>query len=68
MTKLFGVLLKEMKRKGVTQEDLAKTLGITQAAVSYKLTGGGDFKSEEMIKIQDQLFPDVDLRTLFTKI
>ena len=65
---MFGVLLKEMKHKGITQVELAKTLGITQKAVSYKLTGGGDFKSEEMFKIQTELFPDVDLRTLFTKI
>lgn len=65
---MFGVLLKEMKRKGITQKDLANKLGITQVAVSYKLTGGGDFKSEEMMKIQDELFPDIDLRTLFTKI
>lgn len=65
---MFGVLLKEMKRKDITQCELAKLLGITQQAVAYKLTGGGDFKSEEMIKIQDELFPDMDLRTLFTKI
>ena len=62
------MLMKNMKEKGITQSDLAKTLGITQQAVAYKLTGGGDFKSEEMITIQDNLFPEVDLRTLFTKI
>lgn len=65
---MFGALLKEMKRKGVTQGDLAKTLGLSQQAVAYKLTGGGDFKSEEMFKLQSELFPDTDLRTLFSKI
>ncbi len=65
---MFGVLLKEMKHKGITQTDLAKTLGLSQQAVAYKLTGGGDFKSEEMMTIQDKLFPEIDLRTLFTKI
>lgn len=65
---MFAVLLKEMKSKGVTQGELAKMLGLSQQAVAYKLTGGGDFKSEEMFKIQTELFPDVDLRTLFTKI
>lgn len=65
---MFGVLLKEMKRKGVTQLDLAKLLGLSQQAVAYKLLRGGDFKSEEMFKIQSELFPETDLRTLFTKI
>lgn len=65
---MFGALLKEMKQKGVTQCDLAKTLGLSQQAIAYKLTGGGDFKSEEMFKIQTELFPDADLRALFAKI
>lgn len=65
---MFGVLLKEMKRKNITQGDLAKLLGISQQAVAYKLLRGGDFKSEEMFKIQSELFPETDLRTLFTKI
>lgn len=65
---MFGVLIKEMKNKGIAQKDLAKFLGLTTQAVAYKLTGGGDFKSEEMFKIQAELFPDIDLRTLFSKI
>lgn len=64
---MFANLLAEMKRKKVSQTDIAKALDITSQAVSFKLSAGGDFKSEEMIKIQETFFPDVDLKTLFTK-
>lgn len=64
---MFGVLVKEMKSKGITQKELAEKIGVSQSAVAFKLMHG-DFKSEEMIKIQDAFFPDTDMRTLFTKI
>lgn len=64
---MFANLLAEMKRKKVSQTDIAKALDITSQAVSFKLSADGDFKSEEMIKIQETFFPDVDLKTLFTK-
>ena len=65
--KLFEKLIAEMKRQKISQGDIAKILGITQAAVAYKLSPDGDFKSEEIIKIQETFFPEVDLKTLFTK-
>ena len=64
---MFANLMAEMKRKKISQTDIAKVLGITSQAVGCKLSVGGDFKSEEMIKIQEKFFPDVDLKTLFTK-
>ena len=63
---MFANLLVEMKRKNLSQADVAKALGITTRGLSKKLFGG-DFKSEEMIKIQEMYFPNVDLKTLFTK-
>ena len=64
---MFGNLMIEMKRKKIVHEDLARVLGVTRRSISYKLSHGGDFKSEEMIKIQETFFSDVDLKTLFTK-
>ena len=64
---MFAKLIVEMKRNKISQADLAKTLGITQAAVAYKLSPYGDFKSEEMMKIQEKFFPDKYLKALFTK-
>ena len=63
---MFANLLVEMKRNKISQANVAKTLGITTRGLSKKLSGG-DFKSEEMIKIQETFFPDIDLKTLFTK-
>ena len=64
---MFAKLLAEMKRRKVSQTDIAKLLGITNRGVSKKLAVGGDFKSEEMIKIQETFFPDVELKALFIK-
>lgn len=64
---MFAILLAEIKRKRITHAEIAKVIGVTTQAVGCKLAAGGDFKSEEMIKIQETFFPNVDLKTLFTK-
>lgn len=64
---MFAYLMAEMKRKKISHSEIANILGLTRRAVSYRLSEGRDFKSEEMIKIQETFFPDVDLKTLFTK-
>lgn len=63
---MYANLVAEMKRKKITQLQMAKVLGITNRGLNKKLLGG-NFKSDEMWLIQDTFFPDKDIRTLFTK-
>lgn len=53
---LFGV----MKSKGIHQQDIAERLGITQQAVSAKLTGQATITLEDFIQIIDVINPEDD--------
>lgn len=64
---MFVNLIIEMKKKKVSQMDLAKLLGISQNSVCQKINGESDFKSEEMFAIRDTFFPNLTLEYLFKK-
>lgn len=48
----------QMKAKGVHQQDIAECLGISQQAVSAKLTGQSTITFEDFLRIVDLLNPD----------
>ncbi len=47
----YNRLLGKMKELGVSQEELAKSLGVNPATVSQKLNNKGLFKQSEIVKI-----------------
>lgn len=57
MHEAYYGLIKEMKKKGVTQSDLAKIIGMSPVTFNLKLNGtdGRDFKITEAKKIADFL-------------
>lgn len=57
MHEAYYGLIKEMKKKGVTQSDLAKKIGISPTTFNLKINGtdGRDFKVTEAKKIADFL-------------
>ena len=47
----YSKLLGKIKEKGLTQETLAKTIGITPGSVSEKLNNKANFKQKEIFRI-----------------
>ena len=62
---LFPNLEAEMARKKITQQDLAKMLGITPTTLSFKLSGKSTLSLKECVKIKNTIFPDQTLDYLF---
>lgn len=63
---MYGNLIIEMKRKKVTQKELADCIGITTRGIFKKLHGG-EFYHSETVKIRDKFFPDFDIEKLFER-
>lgn len=62
---MFPNLEAEMARKKITQQDLAKMLGITPTTLSFKLSGKSTLSLKECVKIKNTIFPDQTLDYLF---
>lgn len=56
MTKYnYGRLLWKMREKGMSQEELAKKIGISACSLSLKLRNKGDFRQNEIVSICNEL-------------
>lgn len=62
---MFPNLRAEMARKNITNEMLAKYLGINPATMSKKLNNIDLLKFNEAIKIRDKFFPGLATDVLF---
>lgn len=58
-------LLAEMKRRGITQGELAEAVGVTQATVSRWFQGHRTMSVTSSFKIKEKLFPDLSIDYLF---
>ena len=56
-----------MARNGVTRAQVAKVIGKSYNHVREKINGKYEFEYGEALKIQEELFPDVDLKYLFDR-
>lgn len=64
---MYKNLLAEMARAGVTRAQVAKVIGKSYNHVREKINGKYEFEYGEALKIQEELFPDVDLKYLFDR-
>ncbi|MGN1194746.1 MAG: DUF739 family protein [Acutalibacteraceae bacterium] len=55
-SKLLGI----MKEKNITQESLAKSIGISETSLNKKLKNNSQFKQDEMISILNILGVNVN--------
>lgn len=62
---MYSRLIIEMKKRGVTQEQVAKALNVNPATVNRKLKGESEFTSSEMYAICE-LIP-VPMNELFVR-
>lgn len=64
---MYKNLLAEMARAGVTRAQVAEVIGKSYNHVREKINGKYEFEYGEALKIQETLFPDVDLKYLFDR-
>jgi len=57
----------EMARKRISIEDMSAFLGIHRNSVTNKLNGVCAFSIDESMKIQEEFFPDLELKYLFNQ-
>lgn len=63
----YPTLEVEIVRRGLKKKAIAESLGISTKALSNKLTGKTSFTWPEACKTQEVFFPDMEMRTLFSK-
>jgi hypothetical protein len=56
----------ELRREGVTQEQVAEHLDMTLSNLNYKLNGTVPFTVAEVVAIRDKFAPDATLDYLLT--
>lgn len=62
---MYWNLRKEMKKHGLSQQDLADFMGISRQAFSNKINGRANLLLSEAIAIRDKFFPNKSLDYLF---
>lgn len=63
---MYPNLLAEMARSGITQAQIAKTLGLSVSSVSQMLNKPCRLRMNEASIIRDRLFPGLPLDYLFS--
>ena len=56
----------ELQREGVTQEQVAKHLGMSTNNLNAKINGRVPFTANEVIEMRDRFMPDATLDYLLT--
>lgn len=65
---MYANLKMEMGLKGVTIEEIAKTLEIHRNSASFKINGEGSFTIDEAFKVHKKHFAYADMQYLFKKL
>lgn len=64
---MYKNLKSAMRAKGITQETVAKEIGITPRSLIHKLNGETDFTVSEALQIWWKLLPEYQFVLLFAK-
>lgn len=56
---------KVRKEKNVTLVEMADLLGVRYQTISEKIDGKSDFKFGEALRIQEEFFPEYEIKFLF---
>lgn len=62
---MYRNLKAEMARRGITNERLAKGIGVNPATMSAKLNVVGRMRLDEAQQIRDEFFPEMTMDYLF---
>lgn len=64
---VYQELIVEMVRKGVSQKELAQLIGMSESALSLRLSGKVNLLFSEAVKIKKALNSQLHLEVLFEK-
>lgn len=64
---MFPHLTAELKRKGISYKAIAKLIGCSERSVQNKVQGVTEFTLSEVLLIQENMFPEYELRYLFKR-
>jgi DNA-binding XRE family transcriptional regulator len=64
---LYKNLYAELRRRDLTQRDIASTLSVCERTISNKVNGRCPFELDEAFTIRDELFPGLQLDYLFER-
>lgn len=64
---MFPNLAKELKNKGITYKAVAGLIGCSEKSVQNKMSGITDFTLTEVLLINENMFPEYELRYLFKR-
>mgnify|MGYP006079344765 FL=1 len=67
MATVFPVLIGEIAKRGIKKNAIAKRLGIANRTLFSKLSGETSFTWDEVCRMQECFFPDLDVTTLFQR-
>lgn len=56
----------EMARRSLTIQDVAEVIGVNRDTMSKKLSGKSPLFLDEAFKIINDLFPDADIKNIFS--
>ena len=67
--KEYSRLIEEMNKRGVSNCDIERVIGVKRVGTSRKLHAqhGARFSLEQAILIHDELFPDIAIEELFKR-
>ena len=64
---MFPNLAKELKNKGITYRAVADLIGCSEKSVRNKMSGTTDFTLNEVFLINENMFPEYELKYLFKR-
>lgn len=62
---VYANLKGEMAKKNITNESIAKLLGVHRNSIYNKINGESEFSIEQAMLIQETFFPDLEIKYLF---
>ena len=64
---MFANLAKELKNKGITYRAIAGLIGCSEKTIQNKMSGVTDFTLNEVLLINENMFPEYELKYLFKR-
>ena len=64
---MFANLAKELKNKGITYRAVAGLIGCSEKTIQNKMNGVTDFTLNEVLLINENMFPEYELKYLFKR-
>lgn len=64
---MFANLAKELKNKGITYRAVAGLIGCSEKTIQNKMSGVTDFTLNEVLLINENMFPEYKLKYLFKR-